>query len=78
MTLVYLGAALMIAGVAVMTITTAKRGRLSEPHRIAPDAPRETLEPTGKGRRMSLRSDLPGASLVAIGALMILASAAFF
>lgn len=77
MTLIFLGAALMIAGVAIMTITTAKRGRLSEPHKVAAEAPRETLEPTGKGKRMSLRSDLPGAALVAIGALMMLASAAF-
>ena len=73
--LIGLGALLMIIGVVVTAVTTGRKGRLSEP-RPRPESPRDTLEPRGQGRRLSLRSDLPGISLIAAGAVLLLIAAA--
>jgi hypothetical protein len=71
MTLVWIGAALVIIGILVSTLTTLKRGRLSQPEQAATGEPRDTLEPQGRGRRMSLRADLPGLALVGLGLLLL-------
>lgn len=75
MGLVGVGALLVILGVVVTAISTLRRGRLSEPRPRAPESPRDTLEPTGRGRRLSLKTDLPGLMLIAIGAILLIASA---
>jgi hypothetical protein len=74
MTLEVIGAVLMIIGVAMAAVRTAGRGRLSQPNAQTSARP-DTLEPTGKGRRLSLRADLPGLGMVALGAILILAGA---
>ena len=74
MALVVIGALLVIAGIAIAALRTAGLGRLSQPK--APSSVRTTtLEPTGKGRRLSLKADLPGLGIAALGALLILAGA---
>ena len=73
--LVALGSMFIVFGVVVAAMTTLRRGKLSQPER-APDSPRDTLEPSGRGRRLSLRADLPGLSLIAIGAILLLIAAA--
>lgn len=76
MALVVIGALLVIAGVAMAAIRTAGRGRLSQPTRQTSALP-NTLEPSGLGRRLSLKADLPGLGLAALGALLIFAGALF-
>jgi hypothetical protein len=72
MAFVVIGALLVIAGVALAAVRTAGRGRLSQPNAQASTRP-DTLEPPGRGRRISLKADLPGLGMAALGALLILA-----
>jgi hypothetical protein len=74
MSLVVLGALLVIAGIAIAAVRTAGRGRLSQPSRPASAKP-NTLEPAGKGRRLSLKADLLGLAIAALGVLLLLAGA---
>ena len=73
--LIGLGALLMLAGVVLTAVSTLRRGKLSEPRPHA-ETPRDTLEPRGQGRRLSLRADLPGIALFAAGAVLLLIAAA--
>ena len=70
MTLVWIGALLVIIGVVLTATRTLQRGRLSDP-----EAVRDTLEPKGSGRRLSIKADLPGIVLIAIGSLLLLSVA---
>jgi hypothetical protein len=70
MMLVWIGALLVIAGVVLTATRTLQRGRLSDP-----EAVRDTLEPKGSGRRLSVKADLPGIVLIAIGSLLLLSVA---
>lgn len=70
---IWIGVLLIIAGVTVAAFRTARRGRLSAPS-PDPEHP-STLEPKGKGGKLSLGSDLPGILLVAAGAIILLAQA---
>jgi hypothetical protein len=72
MILVAFGALLVVCGVVVAAMRTASRGKLSEPHGGA----KGTLEPRGRGDRLSLKADLPGIALVIAGGLLIFAGAA--
>lgn len=74
MVLVVIGAVLVIVGVAIAAIRTAGGGRLSQPN-AATSARRGTLEPSGRGRRLSLKADLPGLGMAALGAILIFAGA---
>lgn len=67
---VWIGALLVITGVVLTATRTLRRGRLSDP-----EAVRDTLEPKGSGRRLSLKADLPGIALIAVGSLLLLAVA---
>lgn len=75
MAFVVIGALCVIVGVAMAAVRTAEQGRLSQPHARASARP-DTLEPTGKGRRLSFKPDLPGLGLVALGVILIFAGAA--
>lgn len=74
MALVVIGAMFVIIGVAMAAVRTAARGRLSQLD-TRTSAPRTTLEPTGKGRRISIRADLLGLGMAAVGAVLIFAGA---
>jgi len=74
MALVIIGALLVILGIAMAAVRTAERGQLSDPNERAP-AQRNTLEPKGRGRRLSLKADAPGLAMAGLGAVLILAGA---
>ena len=71
MVLIAIGALLIIGGVVLAANTTLKRGRLSQAEQPISHEPRDTLEPSGKGRRLSLKADLPGLALIALGVLIL-------
>lgn len=74
MALVLIGALLVIVGVALAAVRTAERGRLSQSN--PQSAVRlDTLEPTGRGRRLDLKADLPGLGMAALGVILIFAGA---
>lgn len=75
MLLIWIGALLVISGVVVAAVRTARRGRLSDDrHPPAAPAP-DTLEPEGRGRRLAITADLPGIALITLGAILLLAAA---
>jgi hypothetical protein len=74
MAVVVIGALLVIVGVALAAVRTAGQGRLSQTGTETSARP-DTLEPTGTGRRLSLRRDLPGLGLAALGAILMVAGA---
>jgi uncharacterized membrane protein YidH (DUF202 family) len=76
MTLVSIGALLIIIGVVLAATAQLRRGRLSEQKPPESPAPSDTLEPTGRGRNLNLKVDMPGVALIAIGAILMLAAAA--
>lgn len=76
MALIILGALLMVVGVALSAVKSARRGRLSKPPNLAGDETRDTLEPSGRGRRLSIKSDLPGLALFVLGGILIFVGAA--
>ena len=76
MALVVIGALLVIVGVAMAAVRTAGRGRLSQPNTQTSAQP-TTLEPPGKGRQLSLRADVLGLGIAALGAILIFAGALY-
>jgi len=75
MLLVLSGALLVIIGVVLMATRTLRRGRLSEVHQRPADPTPDTLEPSGQGRRLDIKADLPGLGLILLGSLLLLAGA---
>ena len=76
MLLIAIGALLIIGGVVMAATSTMKRGRLSQAEQPITHTPRDTLEPTGPGRRLSLKADLPGLGMIALGVLLLFLGAA--
>jgi hypothetical protein len=74
MALLVIGAVFVIVGVTLAALRTAGRGRLSQPHAQI-SARSGTLEPTGKGRRLSLKADLLGLGMAVLGVILMLAGA---
>ena len=71
MVLIAIGAVLVISGIVVAASRTASRGKLSEPH----GGRAGTLEPRGRGDRLSLKADLPGIALILVGIVLIFTGA---
>lgn len=71
MLLITIGALFIIGGVVLAAIRTLRRGRLSQDEQPISHTPRDTLEPIGRGRRLSLKADIPGLALVAIGVILL-------
>lgn len=71
MLLTIVGVLLIICGVVVAALGVIRRGRLSQTRESGTGAPRDTLEPTGRGNRLGLKADMPGIVLFALGALLI-------
>ena len=69
---IILGALLIISGIALAAARTASRGKLSDPHATGAGEQTDTLEPKGRGSRLSLRADLPGFALMIVGAVLLL------
>jgi uncharacterized membrane protein len=77
MTLILLGALLIIVGVVYMAIQPMIRGRLSRVRRVTPARPGNTLEPQAPTRGFGLSSNWPGLLMIGIGTVLLLASAVF-
>ena len=71
MLLIALGALLIVAGVVLAAVKQVRHGRLSQDEQPVSHAPRDPLEPIGRGRRLSFKADLPGLALVAIGVFLL-------
>lgn len=71
MLLIVIGALLIVGGVVLAANSTLKRGRLSQAEQPVSNEPRDTLEPKGRGRRLSLKADLPGMALIAVGVVLL-------
>ena len=69
------GVLCMLAGVLVATLSTLRRGRLSELRRVRGQVRPETLEPSGRGERLDLLGELPGIGLIVVGAVLIFVGA---
>jgi hypothetical protein len=67
-----LGVLLLVGGIILAATRTAARGKLSDPHATGVSRRLDTLEPRGRGGRLSIKADLPGFALMAIGALLLL------
>ena len=76
MLLISLGALCIIAGMVLAALRTLRRGELSRPRSLDADDTPDTLEPVGKGDRLSLGADLPGIGLALVGAVLIFVGAA--
>jgi len=77
MTSVWIGALMVIVGVLLMAAQPLWRGRLSGVRRTHSAEPSVTLEPEQPARGFSMRSNWPGLALVVVGAIFLLAGAAF-
>lgn len=77
MLLIAIGALLVISGIALAATRTASRGELSDATAAAPETHPDTLEPRGRGARLSIKADMPGLALMAIGAMLLFAGAFF-
>ena len=85
MTLVMIGALLVVAGVVFMAAQPILRGRLSSvqrpgegiPHGPGPQGASDTLEPRRPSKGFGLKWNWPGLAMVAAGAVLLLAGAAF-
>ena len=71
MLLIAIVALLIIGGVVLAANTTLKGGRLSQDEQPISHEPRDSLEPTGRGRRLSLKADLPGLAMIAVGVILL-------
>jgi hypothetical protein len=77
MTSVWIGALMVIVGVLLMAAQPLWRGRLSGVRRTHSAEPSVTLEPERPARGFSMRSNWLGLALVVVGAVFLLAGAAF-
>lgn len=77
MTSVWIGALMVIAGLLLMAAQPLWRGRLSGLRRTHSAEPSVTLEPERPARGFGIRANWPGLALVVIGAILLLAGAAF-
>ena len=75
MILIALGALLVVAGITLAAMRTASRGKLSDPHAKIPGHRTDTLEPQGQGRQLSVKADMPGLLLMAVGVVLIFVGA---
>ena len=76
MLIIWLGALLILGGVLFMAEQTLLGGRLSGRFRRTP-AEAGTLEPRERGGGFGLRTQWPGFAMIAVGAVLLLAGAAF-
>ena len=71
MVLIAIGALLIIGGMVLAANATLRRGRLSQAEQPVTHEPRDTLEPTGQGRQLSFKADLPGLAMIGIGVILL-------
>jgi hypothetical protein len=77
MVLIWVGVVLVLAGVLLMAAQPLWRGRLSGVRRLRSTEHSATLEPARPATGFSIKSSWPGLALLALGAVLLLAGAAF-
>lgn len=75
MLLIWVGALLLLSGLVFMAVQPLQGGRLSGGRLRS--AKGDTLEPARPTTGLGIRSNWPGIALVALGAVLLLAAAAF-
>lgn len=75
MTLILLGALLVLIGLVSMVAQPLWRGRLSGGKRLRSGKPSDTLEPSRPASGFGIKSNWTGLTLVAVGAVLLLAAA---
>jgi hypothetical protein len=76
MALLIIGALLVVVGLVMATMRNIRRGgRMSEAETPVSNEPKDTLEPSGKGDRLSFKPDLPGLGLIVVGVVLMLIGA---
>ena len=73
MTLIWLGALLIIGGVVYMAAQTIMQGRMSRVRPVSPARRGNTLEPERPAMGFGLSSNWPGLGMIALGAVLLLA-----
>lgn len=77
MTLIWLGALLILVGVVLAAVPPIWQGRLSRLRRVQPTRPSNTLEPERPAKGFDLQSNWPSYLMIALGAVLMLAAAVF-
>ena len=77
MTIIWLGALLIIGGVVFMAIQPVWQGRLSRLRRLRTTRPSSTLEPEKPTKGLDIQSNWSGLAMIALGAVLLLFGAAF-
>lgn len=72
MFLIVLGALLIVSGIALAAVRAVSRGKLSDPHAVGAGKQTDTLEPQGRGAKLSIKADWAGIALIIVGALLLL------
>jgi hypothetical protein len=75
MAMIWIGALLILGGVVYTAIQPMMKGRMSRVRPVSPVRPGNTLEPERPARGFGLHSNWPGLAMIAVGALVLLASA---
>ena len=75
MTLVLLGALLVLMGFVSIVAQPLWRGRLSGGRRLGSGKPSDTLEPPKPASGFDFKSNATGLTLIAVGAVLLLADA---
>jgi drug/metabolite transporter (DMT)-like permease len=76
-TLIWLGALLIVGGVVLTAIPPMLQGRLSRVRRVQSPRPSNTLEPERPAKGLSLQNNWPGLALMVLGAILMLIGATF-
>ena len=76
MTLIWLGAVLIVVGVVLTAVPPIWLGRLSRPRRVEPARrPSTTLEPERPAKGLGIQTNWPSLVMIALGAVLMLVGA---
>lgn len=70
--MIWVGAALIIAGLVAMVLQPLRQGQLSG-DRLGWEEPADTLEPRRPSRGLGIRGNWPGLALFSVGAVLMIA-----
>jgi hypothetical protein len=76
-TLIWIGAVLIVGGVVFSAIPPIWQGRLSRARRLPTARPSNTLEPERPAKGFDLQTNWPGLAMIALGVILMLVGAAF-
>jgi hypothetical protein len=77
MTVIFIGALLVIGGSLLMAYTAIWKGRLSGASRRASIVESTTLEPRGPSAAFNPKANWPGIALIALGTILLFVGTAF-